>query len=437
MAEELASFPWPLGANDGGVVRIRRDLHAHPELGYLEYRTAAKAAAHLTRLGYGVKAGPEVMVAQAMLGAPSEAAIAAARSQALADGAPAEWVDRMPGGQTGLVAELRRGDGPVLAFRFDMDALPVPETTAPGHRPNAEDYRSLRPGLMHACAHDGHTAIGLAVAERLAQPACQWRGTIRLIFQPAEEAGRGAHPMVQAGIVDDVDFFFAAHLGCHVPSGTVAADARGFLFAKRSDVFFHGASAHAAASPEAGRNAVLAGAAATLNLHAIARHGSASTHVNVGRIVGGAGRNIIADECQLQMEVRGDTRAALDYMVRRTDEIVAAAAAMYGCTYDTKLMGQNVAVENSPDAIAIVMQVAARTPGITEVLPFRQMGGCDDATTMITRVKERGGVGTYFIVGSDVANVHHAIDFDIDEAALDQGVRLFTGIAETVLGRAA
>ena len=150
----------------------------------------------------------------------------------------------------------------------------------------------------------------------------------------------------------------------------------------------------------------------------------------------GQGRNIIADECQLQIEVRGDTQAALDYMIRRSDEVVAAAAAMHGCSYDTKLMGQNVAVENSDEAIAIVMAVAGRTAGVTEVVRSRQMGGCDDATTMITRVKQRGGIGTYFIVGSDLTNVHHAIDFDIDEASLDQGVRLFTGIAETVLAPA-
>jgi aminobenzoyl-glutamate utilization protein A len=96
-------------------------------------------------------------------------------------------------------------------------------------------------------------------------------------------------------------------------------------------------------------------------------------------------------------------------------------------------MGQNVAAENSPDAAAIVAEVAAKVPGIGTVLPYRSMDGCDDATTMITRVRERGGSGTYFIVGSDLGNVHHAIDFDIDETSLDQGVRIFTGIAETVL----
>ena len=116
------------GANDQGVVALRRTLHAHPELGFLEYRTAALAADRLEALGFMVKAGPEVMRAEAMMGVPDAAAIEAAQRDALAAGAPARWVERMPDGQTGVVAELRRGEGPVLAFRFDMDALPVPET---------------------------------------------------------------------------------------------------------------------------------------------------------------------------------------------------------------------------------------------------------------------------------------------------------------------
>lgn len=424
---------WAIGANDGGVTRIRRDLHAHPELGYLEYRTAAKAAAHLTRLGYGVKVGPDVMVRSEMLGAPSAAAVAAARKAALALGAPAEWVERMPNGQTGVVAELKRGAGPVLAFRFDMDALPIQETDSATHRPNQEGYRSRHDGVMHACGHDAHTAIGLAVAERLAHPAARWQGTVKLIFQAAEEAGRGAHPMVQAGVVDDVDHFFVGHLGCSVPSGTIAAEARGFLFARRSDAIFHGVAAHAAASPEAGSNALLAGAAAALGLHAISRHAGAVTHVNVGRMVAGAGRNIIADHCLLQLEVRGDSPSSLAFMNRRAEAVLAGAAAMHGCTLETKLMGQNVGAPNSAEAAAVVAAVAGRTEGVETVVPWHTMDGCDDATTMIRRVQQRGGSGAYFIIGSDIANVHHAVDFDIDEAALERGVRIFAGIAETVL----
>ncbi|MBR0654574.1 amidohydrolase [Plastoroseomonas arctica] len=424
---------WTTGSNDGGVRRIRRDLHAFPELGFLEYRTAALTAAHLAKLGWTLRVGPEVMREDAMLGQPSAASVAEAKAAALAAGAPAEWIDRMPGGQTGIVAELRRGEGPVLALRFDMDALPVRETEAASHNPNAEGFRSARQGLMHACAHDGHTAIGLALAEQLANPAASWRGTLRLIFQPAEEGGRGAFPMVEAGILDDVDLFFAGHLGCHLPTGTVAAEARGFLFATRSDAVFTGAAAHAAASPQAGRNALLAGATAALGLHAISRHAGAVTHVNVGKMVAGGGRNIIADECLLQLEVRGDTPESLAFMDRRMMEVLNGAATMHGCTLETRLMGKNFGAANDPEAASIVASVAGRTEGIATVLPFRKMDGCDDATTMIRRVQERGGKGTYFLIGSTIANVHHAIDFDIDEAALDHGVRLFMGIVETAL----
>lgn len=424
---------WPFGRNQSATVQIRRDLHAYPEVGFLEFRTAAKAASYLDKLGYNLRVGPEVMVEADMLGRPPAAIIEKARIDALAEGASPEWVARMPRGQTGIVAELRRGSGPVLAFRFEMDALPVNETKADSHKPNRDGYRSQKDGFMHACAHDGHTAIGLAVAERLAQATAKWQGTVKLIFQPAEEGGRGAFPMVQAGVVDDVDFFFAAHLGVDVPTGTVATEARGFLFSKRMDVFFRGVASHAAVSPQLGRNALLAGAAAALNLHGIARVGNAVTHVNVGTMTAGTGRNIIPDECKMMMEVRGNTEAALSYMARRADEIIAAASAMNGCTFETVVVGQNIAAENSPLASAIVSNVASRVTGVTDILPFKQVDGCDDATFMIDRVRKHGGVGTYFIVGSDLGGAHHAIDFDIDEASLEHAVQIFTGIAEEVL----
>jgi aminobenzoyl-glutamate utilization protein A len=422
------------GANDAGVVALRRDLHRYPELGFLEYRTAALAADRLTRLGWTVQAGPEVMAAGEMLGRPSEAAIAQAQQDALAAGAPAEWVARMPDGQTGVVAGLSRGDGPVLALRFDMDALPVAETTADGHRPNAEGFRSTRAGLMHACGHDGHTAIGLAVAERLAHPAATWRGRIKLIFQPAEEGGRGAWPMVQAGVLDDVDHFFAGHLGCLLPSGQIAAEATGFLYSTKLDVTFRGVAAHAAMGPQDGRNALLAGATAALGLYGISRHAQDATRVNVGRMVAGSGRNIIADLCTMQIEVRGASEATLAFMETRAREVLAGAAAMHGVTLETEVMGRSVGITQSPEAVARVAQVAGRTPGTDAVLPGWPIGGGDDATFMMRRVQERGGQAAYFLIGSDIPAVHHAVDFDIDERALDHGVRLFTGLAEDVLG---
>lgn len=423
----------PLGANDAGVVALRRDMHRFPELGFLEYRTAAKAAARLSALGWKVKAGPEVMVESEMLGRPSADAIAAAQQAALENGAPAEWVARMPGGQTGVVAELTRGEGPVLALRFDIDALPVVETQADGHAPNRDGYRSIHADRMHACGHDGHTAIGLAVAARLAQPASAWQGTLRLIFQPAEEGGRGAWPMVQSGLLDDVDHFYAAHLGCLLPSGQIAAEATGFLYSTKIDVTYRGIAAHAAMGPQDGRNALLAGASAAMALYGISRHAQDSTRVNVGRMVAGTGRNIIPDLCQMMIEVRGASAETLAFMEKRAYDILAGAAAMHDVTLETEIMGRSAGITQSPDAVDRVAEVAARTEGTAKVLRGWPIGGGDDATFMMQRVQDRGGSAAYFLIGCDIPAVHHAVDFDIDEAALDHGVALFTNLAETVL----
>ncbi len=422
-----------MSTNESEVVALRRDLHRFPELGFLEYRTAASAASRLAALGYAVQAGPEVMARDAMLLPPGEAAVAAAQQAAIAAGADPAWIARMPHGQTGVVAELRRGDGPVLAFRFDMDALPVSETEKGSHAPNQAGHRSARPGVMHACGHDGHTAIGLTVAARLADPAVRWAGTLRLIFQPAEEGGRGAWPMVQSGALDGVDELYVGHLGCMLPSGEIAAEATGFLYSVKLDASFHGVAAHAAMGPEQGRNALLAGATAVLGLYGITRHGSAATLVNVGRMVAGSGRNIVADECRLQLEVRGATAAALAHMEARAREVLAGAAAMHDVGHAVEIVGRTAGIVQSPEANATVAAVAATLPGTRAVRQGWPIGGGDDATFMMQHVQDQGGKAAYFLIGSDIPAVHHAADFDIDEGSLAHGVQLFTALAERVL----
>lgn len=240
--------------------------------------------------------------------------------------------------------------------------------------------------------------------------------------------------MVQSGLLDDVDWFFAGHLGCFLPSGQVTAEATGFLYSTKIDVTFHGRAAHAAMGPQEGRNALLAGATATLGLHGISRSATGATLVNVGKMVAGSGRNIIADRCDMMIEVRGDTAAALTYMEARAHEVLAGAAAMQGCTFETKVMGRSAGISQSPDAVARVAEIAGRTEGVTQVLPTWSISGGDDATFTMRRVQEHGGQAAYFLLGSDIANVHHAIDFDIDEASLETGVRLFVGLAHSVLG---
>lgn len=421
----------PIGSTEA-LHRIRRDLHSHPELGFREYRTAAKVAVALVRLGWNVKAGPEVMRADAMMGVPSAAAIKAAQESAIVQGASPDWIARMPDGQTGIVAELKRGEGPTVAFRFDMDALPVTEATSDDHAPHRSGFGSNKHGIMHACGHDGHTAIGVSVAARLAaQP--DWRGTIKLIFQPAEEGGRGAMSMVEAGVLDDVDSFFGAHLGFELPSGEIAATMDGFLYSTKVDASFKGKAAHAAASPHAGVNALLAGASATLALHGIAPHAENATRVNVGRMVAGNARNIIADTCDLQLEVRGGSQRTLDYMTSRMTAILEGTAAMYGAEVSTTIVGRTAGADSSPRAVKLVGDAAKHVDGVHRVVPAWGASGSEDATFMMQHVRNRGGEAAYFVIGSDLMAPHHATHFDIDERALLNGVEVFTRIAASLL----
>ena len=151
-----------------------------------------------------------------------------------------------------------------------MDAVDGVEDETANHRPWREGFASINRGAMHSCGHDGHTAIGLAVAEVLVNQKEGLFGTLKLIFQPAEEGVRGAKAMTEKGIVDDVDFLLGMHLGGPLrKTGQIGCDTPGFLATTKVDAIFTGVPAHAGAAPEQGKNAALAAAAAMLNLHAI------------------------------------------------------------------------------------------------------------------------------------------------------------------------
>lgn len=413
---------------------LRRDLHGFPELGFGEYRTAAVLAGRLAALGYEIRLGAEVMRKDAMIGLPSRETVEAARRRALDDGADPHHVARMGHGQTGLVAELRRGAGPVVAMRFDIDALPIAEARTPDHLPHREGFASRFPDVMHACGHDGHATIGIGVAEAAASAHTQWRGTLRLIFQPAEEGGRGARPMVEAGVVDDADWFFALHLGCDLPSGSIGCEASQMMFSAKWDVTIGGLAAHAAANPENGRNALLAAAQAVVALHALPRHGLHATHVNVGRLEGGTARNVIAHEAGMQLELRSDHEDALEHLCSSARTLVSGIAAAHGCTAQIAEMGLTVGATASKAAARLVGEAARGLPGVANVLPDWPLGGGDDAAFFMRRVQERGGQAAYLILGSTLTAGHHAVNFDFDEADIATGVRLMTRLLERAGG---
>lgn len=414
-------------ARIGDLIAFRRDLHNHPELGFTEYRTQARIAERLEALGFAIRLGAEAMVRDAMIGVPPAAVLAAARGDAVAHGAQACYVDRMADGMTGLVAELRRGEGPVVAMRFDVDALPLAELTDASHLPNRLGFASHRAGAMHACGHDGHATIGIGLAELAARDLDGWQGTLRLLFQPAEEGGRGARPMVEAGVVDDADMFFALHLGCDLASGRIAASASEMMFSAKWDLHFEGVAAHAAGNPENGRNALLAAAQATIGLHALPRHGRFLTHVNVGRLEAGSARNVVPRSAVMEVELRGGEEEALQHMESRGRAVIEAAALAQGCKLTVREMGRTIGASSSPGAARLVRETARSLGGIDDIDAW-PLGGGDDAAFFMRRVQERGGEAAYLILGSDLAAGHHATNFDFNESDIGVGVRLMHGL---------
>jgi aminobenzoyl-glutamate utilization protein A len=423
------------------AVKTRRDLHRFPELGMIEFRTASIVAERLTALGLEVKLGREVMDSASRMGMPSGAALDLAYKAAEAEGAPAKFLNAFAGGHTGVVGTLKgAAPGPTIALRVDMDALPILENDTQAHRPAREGFVSARPGVMHACAHDGHTAIGLAVAEMLAGMKDKLHGTVKFIFQPGEEGGRGALPMVNAGVVDDVDYFIAIHLGTGVPSRTFRPAVRGHLASAKFDVTFRGRAAHAGGRPEEGRNALLAAASAVVGLYGIARHHAGRSRINVGTLKAGSGRNVIADEAVMAMEVRGETEAIADYMIERAEAVLKGAALAQDVTVEIKLAGRTtVAASDQALSQRLARILSGRLPGVEVDADTHVTGGSEDATYFMRRVQERGGQAIYAVVGSDIPSGHHTPEFDIDEKDFPWAIEaLSTGIlalgAERELG---
>jgi len=262
------------------LVDTRRQYHQHPELGWREFETTRHIVASLQNDGYAVVAGRDMLGDVARLGLSGN----------LVSGE----------GDTGCIATLDSGrPGPVVCLRVDIDALPIREAKS-DHRPAAEGFVSVNEAAMHACGHDGHIAIGLGVAKLVRPYLGEARGKLRILFQPAEEGGRGARAVVDAGWMADVDLLIAIHVGLGVPTGTVALGVDGFLATRKFAVTLTGSAAHAGKSPQDGRNALLAACQTALGLHSLAQSSAPDVRVNVGVMHAGRSLNIVPDEAVLE-----------------------------------------------------------------------------------------------------------------------------------------
>ncbi|MGX8114819.1 M20 family metallo-hydrolase [Escherichia coli] len=370
----------------------RRDFHHYAESGWVEFRTATLVAEELHQLGYSLALGREVVNESSRMGLPDEFTLQREFERARQQGALAQWIAAFEGGFTGIVATLDTG---------------------------RDGFASCNAGMMHACGHDGHTAIGLGLAHTLKQFESGLHGVIKLIFQPAEEGTRGARAMVDAGVVDDVDYFTAVHIGTGVPAGTVVCGSDNFMATTKFDAHFTGTAAHAGAKPEDGHNALLAAAQATLALHAIAPHSEGASRVNVGVMQAGSGRNVVPASALLKVETRGASDVINQYVFDRAQQAIQGAATMYGVGVETRLMGAATASSPSPQWVAWLQSQAAQVAGVNQAIErVEAPAGSEDATLMMARVQQHQGQASYVVFGTQLAAGHHNEKFDFDEQVL-------------------
>jgi len=414
-----------LGLQDE-MVKLRRDFHRYAETGWTEFRTASIVARHLENLGFEVLVGEDVIEESAMMGVPPAEELERHMERAKAQGAHAQYLDKMKGGKTGVVGILKTGKpGPVIALRFDMDANDLNESTSENHFPLKEGFASINPGAMHGCGHDGHTAIGIGLAKVLVQIKDQLTGTIKLCFQPAEEGVRGAYSMVCKGLFDNVDYMLAGHLGFGAKTGEITCSWDGLLATSKLDAEFKGVPAHAGAKPEEGKSALLAAAAATMSLQGIYRHSKGTSRINIGVLQAGTGRNVVPDYAVMKIETRGATSEIDAFVKNEAIRMINAAAKMYDVQVEIKEMGGAKAVSSDPEVSALTKEAATKLDIFDTVIERMTQSGSEDYSYMMERVQNRGGKAGFFMVGANCAAGPHTTMYDFDERALSNAVALF------------
>lgn len=380
-------------AHREGLIALRRDLHAHPELAFQEERTAGIVEARLRAAGLEVRTG-------------------------LA--------------RTGVVGILRGGrPGRTVLVRADMDALPIQEASE-------VPYRSQIPGCMHACGHDGHTAIAVVLAEILSERRAEMAGTLVFAFQPAEEITSGALPMIEAGVMDapPVDAIVGLHLWNDLPVGTVALSP-GPVFGSVDEIMIsiegrggHGAIPHQAVDP------IVAAAHAVTALQTIVSRETApldAAVVTIGTIHSGTAFNIIPDRVEMRGTVRAFTEEIRERTLRRVEEIVVGVAGAVRCGATVTNRFGCPPVVNDAAVTAVVRDVAVQVVAGERVVDLKPTTGSDDVAYFLQRAP-----GCYFAVGSHNRDrgldaAHHNPRFDFDEEALVIGAKVLGGAALRLL----
>jgi amidohydrolase len=363
---------------------LRRDFHRFPELGFQERRTAGIVIRELSALGLEIHTGMA---------------------------------------ETGVVALIEgKQPGRVVLLRFDMDALPIQEQSG-------VDYVSQNPGVMHACGHDGHIAIGLTVARLLHASRAEWNGAVKLVFQPAEEGLGGAKRMVAEGLLENPapDVALGLHVWNERPIGWIGLTPGPMMSAAETfKVRLTGKGGHAAA-PHLAVDPVLAAMQVVTGLQAIVSRNVAPLQtavVSVTTIHAGEVFNVIPSQVEMQGTIRTFEPAVRQRVLRRFEQIVSGVAAAFECEAQIELTPVSPAVVNDAVVTQRVHEIARNLLPDHQISSEERTMGSEDMSYILEQVP-----GCFIFIGSANAELglnaaHHHPRFDFDEQVLPRAVAL-------------
>ncbi len=372
------------------MIELRRYFHMYPELGFEEYSTARKISDELEKLNI-----------QHTLGVAG----------------------------TGVVALIEGEDASVnecIAIRADMDALPLQDA-------KNSDYKSRHKNKMHACGHDAHMAMLLGLAKILKQEETNLKGSVKLIFQPAEETDGGALPMIKAGVLENpkVDKIFGIHVSSDLDVGKVALK-YGQIYARSCNFDLHikGVSAHGA-HPEKGVDAVIVSTEIVSNIQKIISrniNAEESCVITVGMINGGVQENVIAEKVNLKGTIRTLNKESMDYIKYKMDENIRHITQMHQASYSLTFKDGYEEAVNDKNTTDIVKKAGLNTVGLKNTIVYEKPSmGVEDMAYFLKEVP-----GCYFQIGvgkgSGKKLAHHSNTFDIDENGMKFGVEMYLNI---------
>ena len=373
------------------IINWRRDFHQYPELGFQEHRTSAKIIEILEGMGVEPKSGV---------------------------------------GKTGLTADMVFGEGPVIALRADMDALPIQETSD-------LKFSSKNSGVMHACGHDGHMAMLLGAAQLLSKTKSKFRGTVRLIFQPAEEGGGGARYMIKDGCLKDVKEIYGIHIWNYQPLGEIGIKEGPVLAAADEfDIIIEGKGGHGAA-PQGTIDSIVVSSQLINSIQTIISRNTnplESAVVTIGKIRGGDNHNIIADKVKLTGTVRAYTEKNRAMVKERLNQIIDGISKMSGAKILLKYHDGYPPTINHELPTKKVLHAAQKVVGDKAGPLYLSMGG-EDFSYYLEKIP-----GCFFFVGSApnkdkvFETPHHCSHFTMDENALLVGTSVYMNLLDDILG---